>query len=49
LANLNVPISDDLYKTLKLEIVRRLGGRKGDLKHAVEEAITLWLKSDGKN
>jgi len=45
LANLNVPISDELYQNLKMEIVKRLGGKKGDLKRAVEEAIKLWLKS----
>ena len=45
MANLNVPISDELYQKLKMEIVRRTGGKKGDLKSAVEEAIRLWLKS----
>jgi predicted CopG family antitoxin len=45
MANLNISISDELYKKLKLEIVKRLGGRKGDLKEAVEEAIKLWLQS----
>jgi len=43
MTNLNVPISDDLYTKLKMEIVRRTGGKKGDLKNAVEEAIKLWL------
>ena len=45
MANLNVPISDELYQKLKMEIVRRTGGKKGDLKSAVEEAIRRWLKS----
>jgi hypothetical protein len=45
LAALNIHISDDLYQKLKLEIVKRSGGKKGDLKVAVEEAIKLWLKS----
>jgi len=40
---LNVPISDELYSKLKMEIVKRTGGKKGDLKNAVEEAIRLWL------
>jgi len=43
MANLNVPISDELYAKLKMEIVRRTGGKKGDLKNAIEEAIKLWL------
>ena len=42
---LNIHISDDLYQKLMFEIVKRYGGKKGDLKLAVEEAIKLWLKS----
>jgi len=48
MANLNVPISDELYTKLKMEIVRRTGGKKGDLKNAIEEAIRLWLKSSSQ-
>jgi hypothetical protein len=45
MATLNIHISDELYQKLKLEIVKRSGGKKGDLKLAIEEAIKLWLKS----
>jgi hypothetical protein len=45
LAALNIQLSDELYQKLKFEIVKRYGGKKGDLKLAVEEAIKLWLKS----
>jgi hypothetical protein len=45
MAALNIHISDELYQKLKLEIVKRYGGKKGDLKMAIEEAIKLWLKS----
>jgi hypothetical protein len=45
MAALNIHISQELYQKLKLEIVKRYGGKKGDLKMAIEEAIKLWLKS----
>jgi len=31
-----------------LAVVMRLGGKKGDLSGAIEEAVTDWLKKDPK-
>ncbi len=41
---INVEISAELYRAFKLAIVERLGGKRGDMKKALEEAISLWLK-----
>lgn len=41
---INVRIEDDLEQRFRLEVVRRLGGKKGALRKAVEEAIRLWLE-----
>ena len=38
-----VELSDELEKQLRLETVERLGGRKGDLTRAVEEAVKAWI------
>jgi hypothetical protein len=39
-----VVLTEGTEKRLRLEAVRRLGGKKGDLSKAVEEAVLLWLK-----
>lgn len=44
---LNVRLDDELEQRLRLEVVRRFGGKKGALRHAVEEAIKLWLETNG--
>ena len=38
-----VILSDDVERRLRLTIVKRLGGRKGDLSVAIEEAVSDWL------
>lgn len=38
-------ISDDIEARFRIEIVKRFGGKKGDLQRAVEEAIELWIKN----
>lgn len=38
-----VTVDDDLERQFRVEIARRLGGRRGDIKKAIEEAIRLWL------
>jgi hypothetical protein len=51
LGRLNLVLSDDLERRLRLAVVNRYGGRKGDLSEAVEQAIRDWLgkrtRSDG--
>ena len=39
-------ISDPLETQLRMEVVRRFGGKKGDLQKAIEEAIGMWVNSD---
>jgi len=41
-------IDDKLEHQYRLEVVKRLGGKKGDLSLAIEEAIKLWIGL-GKN
>ncbi|MGA3407021.1 MAG: ribbon-helix-helix domain-containing protein [Candidatus Bathyarchaeia archaeon] len=43
-----VVLSDDVERRLRLAIVKRLGGKKGDLSGAIEEAVNDWLKKDSK-
>ncbi len=39
-------LSDDIERRLRLAIVKRLGGKKGDLSGAIEEAVSDWLGKD---
>jgi hypothetical protein len=43
MGTINIAISDELEKRLRVEIAKR-GGKKGDLTKAIEEGIELWLK-----
>ena len=43
MGKLLVTIDDDLEKKFRLEVVERFGGRKGDIKKAIEEAIARWI------
>jgi hypothetical protein len=40
---IQVRLADGIERRLRRELVRRLGGKKGDLSRAVEEAVLLWL------
>ena len=44
LGKLFIVISDDLEQRLRLEVVKRLGGKKGALSAAIEQALNDWLK-----
>lgn len=39
-------IGDELESQFRVEIAKRLGGKKGDLQIAVEEAVKLWIAND---
>ena len=39
-------LSDDVERQLRLAAVARLGGKKGDLSNAIEEAVKDWLSKD---
>ncbi|TRO50836.1 hypothetical protein E2P63_05610 [Candidatus Bathyarchaeota archaeon] len=43
MGRINVELSDELEKQLRLKTIERFGGRKGDLSKAVEEAIRSWV------
>lgn len=42
-------IGDELEKEFRVEVAKRLGGKKGDQSKAIEEAIKLWLKEKNKS
>jgi hypothetical protein len=43
-----IVLSDAVERRLRLAIVMRLGGKKGDLSGAIQEAVTDWLRKDAK-
>jgi len=43
LGRLDAIIPDDLESKFRIEVIKRLGGKKGDLQRAVEGAIYLWI------
>jgi hypothetical protein len=43
LGRINVDISDQIEKQLRLKTVERFGGKKGDLSKAVQEAVKTWI------
>jgi len=44
LGKLYIVLPDEVERRLRIEIVKRLGGKKGDLSAAIEEALKDWLK-----
>lgn len=43
IAHINLIIDDELDKQFRNEVSKRLGMKKGNLKIAIEEAITEWI------
>jgi hypothetical protein len=43
LGKLYIVISDDVERRLRFEVVKRLGGKKGDLSAGIQEALEDWL------
>jgi hypothetical protein len=43
LGKIYVVLSDKVERRLRLAIVTRLGGKKGNLSRAIEEAVKDWL------
>ena len=41
-----VDIPNDLERKLRVKVIQRFGGKKGDLSRAVEEAIREWIAKD---
>jgi hypothetical protein len=46
LGRINIDISDDTEKQLRLKTVERFGGKKGDLSKAVQEAVKTWINKN---
>jgi hypothetical protein len=46
LGRIYVVLSDEVERRLRLAIVKRLGGKKGNLSSAIEEAVNDWLSKD---
>lgn len=44
MADLHVEIPDPLDSKFRQAIARHLGGKKGDLGRAIEEAVEDWIK-----
>jgi len=43
MGRINVDISAEVEKQLRLKTVEKFGGKKGDLSRAVQEAIKTWI------
>ena len=48
LGKIYIVLSDNVERQLRLAAVVRLGGKKGDLSNAIEDAVIDWLKKDMK-
>ncbi len=44
MGRMNIVLSDEVEKQLRLKVVEVYGGQKGALSKAIEEAILIWLK-----
>ena len=44
MARINIVISDDIDQKFRKTVADRLGLKKGNIKIAVEEALTDWIK-----
>jgi len=38
-----VELDEELEKTFRDEVAKRLGMKKGNIKTAIEQAITMWI------
>jgi hypothetical protein len=43
MGRISVDLPDELEKQLRIKTVQKLGGKKGDLSRAVEDAIKAWI------
>jgi len=44
MGKITVEIPDDLERRFRVKVAERLGGRRGDLKKAIKEAIENWIE-----
>jgi hypothetical protein len=45
MGRIDAVIPEELESKLRMEVVKRLGGKKGDLQRAIEQAIELWINN----
>jgi len=43
MGRINVELSDELDKKLRIKTVEKFGGKKGDLTKAIEEVVKHWV------
>ncbi|MGA2626103.1 MAG: hypothetical protein ABSF63_03460 [Candidatus Bathyarchaeia archaeon] len=48
MGRLDVEVEDKLEQRLRFAVLKRYGGRKGDLKKAIVDAIERWLREEGR-
>lgn len=48
MGRLDLILDDKLEQRLRLAVVKRYGGRRGDLKKALVEALEKWLREEEK-
>ncbi|MGD0424092.1 MAG: hypothetical protein ABSA92_11630 [Candidatus Bathyarchaeia archaeon] len=46
MGRLDVDVEDKLEQRLRMAVLKKYGGRKGDLKKAVVDAIEKWLEKE---
>jgi hypothetical protein len=46
MGRINIELSDDIEKKLRIKAIEKFGGKKGDLSKAVEEAVKKWVTSE---
>ena len=46
MGRIDAVIDDELEQRVKIEVIKRYGGKKGDLTRAIEEALRGWVDVD---
>ena len=46
MGRISVDLPDELEKKLRLKIIERFSGKKGDLSRAIEEAVKTWVTEE---
>jgi hypothetical protein len=46
MGRINVELPDELEKKLRFKAIERLGGKKGDLSRAIDEAVEIWISKE---
>lgn len=46
MGRIDAVIPDELETQFRMMIIKKFGGKRGDLQRAVQEAIELWVKSE---